>query len=169
VNADDRPVEKGSRSVLYHGTLTTRLSSILKEDRLRISMPGDPKVSLTTERSVAEYWACVSVSGDRRDHPDQQSTGVVLVLDGEKLLAPKGAERWSSILISIPLKGLRNINTGFSQQSFLLNGRYADGDGSKRNAKGPLRTPTEPLLGSAPAPAARLKVLPVGEEEVRLR
>lgn len=76
-----------SRWVLYHGTSTSRLNSILKEDRLRISNPGDPKISLTTERSVAEYWACHAVFGDRHDRSDKESKAVVLVLDCEKLLA----------------------------------------------------------------------------------
>jgi hypothetical protein len=42
---------------------------------------------LTTERSVAEYWACHAVFGDRHNRPHVQSRGVVLVLNGEKLLA----------------------------------------------------------------------------------
>jgi hypothetical protein len=77
----------GSRWVLYHGTSTARLKSILKEGRLHVSNPGDPKISLTTERSVAEYWACLAVFGDRHDHLDEESSGVVLMLDGERLLA----------------------------------------------------------------------------------
>lgn len=77
----------GSRWVLYHGTSTARLKNILKENRLRTSKPGDPKIALTTERSVAEYWACHSVLTDRHDHPDEESSGIILVLDGERLLA----------------------------------------------------------------------------------
>lgn len=87
MKTSEHGVDKRSRWVLYHGTSTARLNSILKEDRLRISDPGDPKVSLTTERSVAEYWACHAVLGDRHDRADEESSGVVLVLDGEKLLA----------------------------------------------------------------------------------
>jgi hypothetical protein len=87
VRPNGRMCDKASRWVLYHGTSTSRLNSILKEDRLRISNPGDPKISLTTERSVAEYWANLAVYGDRQDRSDRESNAVVLVLDGEKLLA----------------------------------------------------------------------------------
>jgi hypothetical protein len=48
---------------------------------------GDQKISLTTERSVAEYFACNAVFGDKRNYPDEESSPVVLVLDGEGLLA----------------------------------------------------------------------------------
>jgi hypothetical protein len=48
---------------------------------------GRPEIALTTERSVAEYFACVAVFADRRDRPDEESSGVVLVLDGEGLIA----------------------------------------------------------------------------------
>jgi hypothetical protein len=84
---NERPVGEGSRWVLYHGTSTARLKRICQEGRLRTSQPGDPKIALTTERSVAEYFACVAVSGDRHDRPDEESSGVVLVLDGEGLIA----------------------------------------------------------------------------------
>jgi hypothetical protein len=84
---NERPVDEGSRWVLYHGTSTARLKGILSDGRLRTSQPGDPKIALTTERSVAEYFACVAVFGDRRDRPAQESSGVVLVLDGEGLIA----------------------------------------------------------------------------------
>jgi hypothetical protein len=87
LKANERGVNDRSRWLLHHGTSTARLKSILKEDRLRISNPGDPKVSLTTVRSVAEYWACFAVFGDRHNRADEKSSGVILVLDGEKLLA----------------------------------------------------------------------------------
>lgn len=83
----ERSAGKGSRWVLYHGTSTARLKSILKNGRLRTSEPGDPKIALTTERSVAEYWACHAVLGDLDRHPGEESSGVVLMLDGERLLA----------------------------------------------------------------------------------
>jgi hypothetical protein len=67
VRPNGRMCDKTSRWVLYHGTSTRRLNGILKEDRLRISFPGDPKVSLTTERSAAEYWASHAVFGDRHN------------------------------------------------------------------------------------------------------
>ena len=76
----------GSRWVLYHGTSTARLKRSLEDGRLRTSGTGDPKISLTTKRSVAEYWACHAVYGDRHDRPDEDSSEVVLVLDGEGLL-----------------------------------------------------------------------------------
>jgi hypothetical protein len=42
---------------------------------------------LTTDRSVAEYWACHAVFGDLDRDPGVESSGVVLILDGERLLA----------------------------------------------------------------------------------
>jgi hypothetical protein len=72
--------------VLYHGTSTARLRSILKDGRLRRATVGDQKIALTTERSVAEYFACNTVFGDNHDHPEEESSPVVLVLDGEGLL-----------------------------------------------------------------------------------
>jgi hypothetical protein len=86
VNQNEQHVYDGSRWVLYHGTSTARLKSILRDGRLRASGTGDPKISLTTERSVAEYWACHAVFGDRRDRPGEDSSEVVLVIDGEGLL-----------------------------------------------------------------------------------
>jgi hypothetical protein len=71
--------------ILYHGTSTYRLKSIQCENCLRVSQPGEPKVSLTTERRVAEYFACNMVFADRHDHPDEQSHPVILVLDGDGL------------------------------------------------------------------------------------
>lgn len=78
--------EKTSRWVLYHGTSTHRLKSIQQEDRLRISPCGNTVVSLTTDEAVAQYWACVSASADKRWRKDENAIGVVLRLDGEKLL-----------------------------------------------------------------------------------
>jgi hypothetical protein len=70
-----------SRWILYHGTSTYRLKAIQRENHLRPE-PGTGKISLTTERSVAEYFACNAVFGDRHDHPDEESNPVVLVMDG---------------------------------------------------------------------------------------
>jgi hypothetical protein len=81
--ADSRPM----RWPVYHGTSTRRLKRILSEKRLRVSATGDRKVALTTERSVAEYWACTAVVGDKHDHSDADSQPVVLTLDGEGLVA----------------------------------------------------------------------------------
>ena len=77
----------GSRWVLYHGTSTARLKRILEDGRLRKATVGDQKIALTTERSVAEYFACNAVFGDKRNYPGEESSPVVLVLDGEGLLA----------------------------------------------------------------------------------
>jgi hypothetical protein len=76
-----------SRWVLYHGTSTRRFKTILKEGILRTSNPGEPTIALTTERSVTEYFACNVVAGDRHDHPEDESSGTVLVLDAEWLLS----------------------------------------------------------------------------------
>jgi hypothetical protein len=85
IQNDQHPYE-GSRWVLYHGTSTARLKRILEDGRLRTSGTDDPKISLTTERSVAEYWAYLAVFGDRRNRPGEDSGEVVLVIDGEGLL-----------------------------------------------------------------------------------
>ena len=84
---EEQHVLRPSRWVLFHGTSTYRLKQILRENRLRLPQVGDEKISLTTERSVAEYFACNAVFGDRHDHPDEESHPVVLVLDGEGLVA----------------------------------------------------------------------------------
>jgi hypothetical protein len=80
---DARP----TRWALYHGTSTLRLEGILADNRLQVSVSGDPKISLTPARSVAEYFACNAVNGDRHDHPDDESDPVVLTIDGEHLQA----------------------------------------------------------------------------------
>jgi hypothetical protein len=87
VKQNEQDVYEGSRWVLYHGTSTARLKRILEDGRLRKATVGDQKISLTTERSVAEYFACNAVFADKHDHPDEESSPVVLVLDGEGLLA----------------------------------------------------------------------------------
>jgi hypothetical protein len=76
-----------SRLSLHHGTSTARLQSILKERRLRIAKSGDPYVSMTTEKPVAQYFACGAAFGDQHDRPGEPAKPVVLVLDGERLLA----------------------------------------------------------------------------------
>ncbi len=83
---NEQHVYDGSRWVLYHGTSTARLKRILEDGRLRTSGTDNPKISLTTERSVAEYWAYLAVFGDRRNRPGEDSSEVVLVIDGEGLL-----------------------------------------------------------------------------------
>jgi hypothetical protein len=69
---------------LYYATSTYRLKRILRENCLRTE--GDLKIALTTERSLAEYWAHLDVFGDRHDHPDEETHPVVLVLDGDTLI-----------------------------------------------------------------------------------
>jgi hypothetical protein len=50
------------------------------------SAKSEPRLALTTERSVAEYWACVAVFADRHDRLQEESDPVVLVLDGGRLV-----------------------------------------------------------------------------------
>ena len=73
--------------ILYHGTSSYRLTSILRTNQLSLAQTGAPKISLTPERSVAEYFACNAVFGDRHDHPHSETEPLVLVLDGESLVA----------------------------------------------------------------------------------
>lgn len=91
----------GSRWVLYHGTSTARLKRILEDGRLRKATVGDQKIALTTERSVAEYFACNAVFADKHDRPDQESSPVVLALDGEGLLA----DNYDLVSFSDPIWG----------------------------------------------------------------
>ena len=71
---------------LFHGTTTSRLVGIRRDDQLRVSPSGDPKIALTPARSVAEYFACCAVFGDRHDAAGEPSEPIVLVLDGEALV-----------------------------------------------------------------------------------
>jgi hypothetical protein len=84
---NEQHFDEASRWALYHGTSTARLKLILGEDRLRKATIGDQKIALTTERFVAEYFACNAVFGDRHNRPNEESSGVVLVLDGKGLLS----------------------------------------------------------------------------------
>ena len=84
---NEQHLYEGSRWVLYHGTTTYWLRSILKDGRLRRATVGDQKIALTTERSVAEYFSNVALHGDKHDHPSEESAALILVIDGEKLLA----------------------------------------------------------------------------------
>jgi hypothetical protein len=68
-------------------TTTLRLKSILEENRLRRAPMGVKAVSLTVSKKVAEYFACNSLFGDRHDRPALESAPVVLVLNGELMLA----------------------------------------------------------------------------------
>jgi hypothetical protein len=93
---NDQPVGVRQRLILYHGTSTARLRSVLAENRLSptryLEMRGGDlsistgKVSLTTEPSVAEKWAHLAAVTDTHDHFSHDSSGVVLKLDGERLV-----------------------------------------------------------------------------------
>lgn len=72
---------------LYHGTSTRRLKEIRRENCLRMSATGERKIALTTERSVADYFACNAVFGDLLARPGEKSEPVLLILDGEALVA----------------------------------------------------------------------------------
>jgi hypothetical protein len=87
VKQNEQHLDEGSRWVLYHGTSTARLKLILGENRLRKATSCDRKIALTTERSVAEYFVCNAVFADKHDRPEEKSSAVVLVLDGEGLLS----------------------------------------------------------------------------------
>jgi hypothetical protein len=84
---NEQHLYEGPRWVLYHGTTTYRLRSILNDSRLRRASVGDQKIALTTERSVADYFSNVALHRDKHDHPSEESAAVILVIDGEKLLA----------------------------------------------------------------------------------
>src|SRR5215467_9126924 len=86
MNQYEQHLHEAAPWVLYHGTSTLRLKRILEDGRLRRATVGDQKIALTTERSVAEYFACNAVFADRHDHPDEESSPVLLVLDGEGLV-----------------------------------------------------------------------------------
>jgi hypothetical protein len=64
LNQNEQHLYNGSRWVLYHGTTTYRLRSILKDGRLSRQGIGEQKISLTTERSVADYFSNVALHGD---------------------------------------------------------------------------------------------------------
>jgi hypothetical protein len=80
-----------SRLPVYHGTSGANLKQILKEGCLRASADqegaGYAKVSLTLDRSVAEYFACQSALRDAKSPDEAESNAVVLELDGEGLAA----------------------------------------------------------------------------------
>jgi hypothetical protein len=94
-------IDRDPHWVLYDGTSTARLKQILKDGRLRRATVGDQKIALTTERSVAEYFASNAVFADKHDRPDGDSSGVVLVLEGEALLA----DNYNLIPFSDPIWG----------------------------------------------------------------
>jgi hypothetical protein len=92
VTSDERSVASKpcSRLPLYHGTSTRRLKQILEEGCLRATDDpaylGNVKLSLTTDRAVAEYFACAAALRDAGTGADE-ANGIVLELDGEGLIA----------------------------------------------------------------------------------
>lgn len=83
---NDEQIER-SRWPLYQGTSTRRLKEIRRDNCLRISATGERKIALTTERSVADYFACNAVFGDLLAHPGEKSEPVLLIIDGEARVA----------------------------------------------------------------------------------
>ena len=70
---------------LYHGTSTHRLRDILHENRLRrFTKRSVRKVSLTTDPSVARYFAYLAALRDRKTQPGARPA--VLVIDGDGLI-----------------------------------------------------------------------------------
>jgi hypothetical protein len=86
MNPTAENTECGSHWLLYHGTTKMRLESILAEDMLRVNTAGPRKLALTTDHSVAEYFACNLKSGDWDRGLDREGEPVVLTLNGEVLL-----------------------------------------------------------------------------------
>jgi hypothetical protein len=105
-------------TLLFHGTSAARLERILSDRRLRLN--HHRKLSLTTERAVAEYFAAKAAHADRDKHLPK---GAIIVLDGLKLwtrydlrefsdptaLGGPGSCNWEMELASlddIPLEGV---------------------------------------------------------------
>jgi hypothetical protein len=80
--ADAEAAETDASFDLMQAELVSSADMRLKTD----PEPCDPKIALTTERSVAEYWACIATKNDQQNYPEAESNGVVLVLNGERLL-----------------------------------------------------------------------------------
>ena len=131
---NDQQLYEATSWILYHGTSTARLNRILEDGRLRRSPFGDQKIALTTERSVAEYFACNAVSGEKYDNPGEESSPVVLVLDGEGLLELN----YNLVSFSDPILGRRGVRLG-----------------KRDSVLGPL---DEVLMAVEPVPSARYQV-----------
>jgi len=69
---------------LFHGTSTPRWQSIQQDGALRLPSSGYRKISLTTDRSVAEYWAKLAPIVDRKEGRGD-GPGVILVLSHSAL------------------------------------------------------------------------------------
>jgi hypothetical protein len=52
------------------------LDNVQTEVLSRRQLGRDPKVALTTDRSVAEYWACLAAESDQRNNPEVESSAV---------------------------------------------------------------------------------------------
>jgi hypothetical protein len=71
---------------LFHGTSTPRWRSIQQSGVLRLPTSGDLKISLTTDRGVAEYFADLAAWTDRTDRLGD-GPGVIIVLSRSALEA----------------------------------------------------------------------------------
>jgi hypothetical protein len=69
---------------LFHGMSTPRWQSIQQDGFLRLPTVGDPKISLTPDRSVAEYWAELASISDKKEGRGD-GPGVILVLSHSAL------------------------------------------------------------------------------------
>jgi hypothetical protein len=69
---------------LFHGTSTPRWQSIQQDGALRLPSSGYRKISLTTDRSVATYWAKLASIVDRKEGRGD-GPGVILVLSHSAL------------------------------------------------------------------------------------
>jgi hypothetical protein len=91
----DHPRYKGRRIIGYICTKASDaeaaaadpyLDRVLAEELYYDQLRRDLKVALTTDRSVAEYWACVGATNDKPNNPNVESHGVVLALNAEHLV-----------------------------------------------------------------------------------
>ena len=62
--------------VLYHGTSVPRWLSIQGDGWFQLPVSGDPKVSLTPDRAVAEYWADLA---SRTDASEGRGNGSIII------------------------------------------------------------------------------------------
>jgi hypothetical protein len=91
----DHPRRRGPSVTVYFCTTVSdaeaarahpNLDHIQAEEIDHRQLGRDLRVALTTDRSVAEYWAWIAAENDRLNDPAAESTGVVLALNGERLL-----------------------------------------------------------------------------------
>jgi len=72
--------------LLHRWRADPNLDNVQTEVLSRRQLGRDPKVALTTDRPVAEYWACLAAASDQRNNPEVESSAVVLVLNAERLI-----------------------------------------------------------------------------------